>query len=384
MKETRKKKKTGVAKTKLSPELISKFTSLARRSEVPKPVYKEPDHFSVSSIGTFLDCRRLCWYTRIRQLVQKMQPEYYYIGRVWHSVLETLYNWKDFDAARRQIARAFKLESNSPWFTAAQNESMLTDKAKITGMLKGYEKQYGEEDFKLWKVVRSEITFKLPDFLNSGFDFTGRMDGAIQIDTGRHKGLWCLENKSASSIEPYQYDRAKIDTQLLGYICAATHILGQKPRGVIWNVVRKPSIRQKQHQTIEDYRRELIADYQDRPGFYFYRDFLPVSVTAMQQWEAEISNILLDFELACENLEDKSFWYKNPNQCTRFGRCPYLSLCTRGETRKTLMYFRIKSIEEDDIMKGKKHGKTAKRKREKEEARAAIIKSRRKRRVGED
>ncbi len=333
---------------------------------LPKKEFHVPRHFSVSSIGTFLTCRRKCWYSRIRRLVPKLSPDYFYIGRVWHEALDVLYSWQSYDAALRQIKRSIKKESKSPWFTADQFERIKTDRTILSAMLNGYYQVYGKEDFKKWRILRGEIEFNLPDFLNSGFDFNGRMDSALKIATGPHRGTWCLENKTASQISNYQLEQVKIDPQILGYVSACGHILGKKPRGVIWNVIRKPSIRQKKAQTLTAYRKELEQDYIDRPSFYYNREYLFVPTKAVEEWEEEITNVLLDFELACQQPEDKHIWYKNPSMCTMYGRCAYLSLCSRGEKIQTLSMFRIHTRDEETEKKGNKDGKRKTEKKRKE------------------
>ena len=342
---------------------------------MPKKEFHAPDHFSVSSIADFMCCRRRCWYGRIRRLQPKLAPDYYYIGRIWHEALEVLYSWQDYEAAVKQIKRSLKAEAQSPWFTAEQFERMATDRAVLTAMLNGYFEIYGKGDFKTWRVLRSEVIFNLPDFMNSGFGFTGRMDSIVRINKGKHKGIWVLENKTAGSLSNYHLEQAKIDPQLLGYVSAARHIVGEAPRGVIWNLIRKPSIRQKKNQTLQAFRRELQNDYVERPSFYYYRDYLPVSLKAVEAWESEVTNILLDFELACQQLKDPYIWYKNPGFCFHYGRCPYLSLCTRGETTRTLSLFRSRSDDELKV-KTKNKGTTKKKSREK------TIKKRRQRQSG--
>jgi len=254
---------------------------------------------------------------------------------------------------------------------------MGTDKVIIAAMLNGYYELYGKEDFKTWQVLRSEPMFDLPDFMNSGFNFLGRMDLTIRIKSGKHKGVWCLENKSRGRIDNYRLEHVKIDPQLLGYLSASRQMLGELPRGVIWNVVRKPSIRQKKNQTLQQYRNELKQDYIDRPSFYYYRDFLPVPPKAVDNWESEVTNTLLDFELACEHPEDPDIWYKNPSMCYAFDRCPYLPLCTRGENARTLALFRAR--EDDKPAKGKKDGKG---KETKKKSRQRVVRARRARQAG--
>ena len=331
---------------------------------VPESVYKLPTHFSVSSLSTFLSCRRKCWYSRVKQLVTKLSPDYFYVGRVWHEALEVLYSWQDYGAAVKQIKKTIKKESQTPWFTAEQYERMETDRTIITAMLHGYFEVYGKKDFTQWQFLRSEKEFVLKDFMNTGFDFVGRMDGVLKIKKGRKAGIWCLENKSTSNLTNYRLEQVKIDPQILGYMSAIRHLLGKCPKGVILNVIRKPSIRQKKTQTLKDYRKELMQDYLDRPSFYYNREYLYVGLKAVEAWEEETTNILLDYELACQQLDDKHFWYKNPSMCTQYGRCPYLSLCSRGESTRTLSMFRLQSDDEKKTPK-KVKSRVVKKKREK-------------------
>ena len=181
-------KKSSTAKTALG-KVDLRFNSKLSRL-LPRKEFHVPRHFSVSSIGDFLSCRRKCWWSRIRRLTPKLSPNYFYIGRIWHEALETLYGWQDYNAALRQIRRAIKKEAKSPWFTVEQHEQIQTDRTILSAMLNGYYEVYGKEDFKQWKILNTEKEFNLKDFLNSGFDFNGRMDSGVKIAAGLKKGLW--------------------------------------------------------------------------------------------------------------------------------------------------------------------------------------------------
>jgi hypothetical protein len=158
------------------------------------------------------------------------------------------------------------------------------------------------------------------------YRFAGKIDRIIDTP----QGFMILETKTTGeSIEPDSdyWLRLRIDTQISGYILAARK-LGYDVQSVMYDVIRKPSIRVTKKETIEQYAERLYNDLAERPGFYFARREIPRLESDLDEFRSElwrISKDVRDSELA-------SFFYRNTSACLAPYKCAYWPLCTNGFT----------------------------------------------------
>jgi len=316
--------------------------SRAKRINAIAPIREGPPHFSPSSMNNFLTCRRLCYWYLVRRLVKKGEKEALEIGLNWGNVMDELYSWEAIEPAVKALKKHYKKMKKKRFMADNTIEDLKVQEAMLTGMMKGYYEVHKEKDFKKWKFIRNELPFDIEDFMNTGLNFTGRLDGVIKINTKSDKGIWILEHKTTKDLRYHSIEGVRMSNQALGYMAAATHLLGEKPRGIIWNVVRKPSIRQKKNQSLKEYCEELVDDYQARPDFYFLRHYVNIKQSHIDQWAEEMTQAALDLHFCLENPTLLQLWYKNTNACANYGGCDYFPLCARGEKRSTLTFYETK------------------------------------------
>jgi hypothetical protein len=80
--------------------------------------------------------------------------------------------------------------------------------------------------------------------------------------------------------------RLRFNLQIYQYVLAA-RALGWDVALVIYDVTRKPSIRQKQTETVEQYGDRLAADTRERPEFYFARREVPILDQDVAEFEVQ-------------------------------------------------------------------------------------------------
>jgi len=222
-------------------------------------------------------------------------------------------------------------------------------------MFLGYVRQYTEEPF---RFVAVEEVFNCP-IVNPAtghpsrtFRMAGKVDGLVQMkETGEY---FVLEHKSAAQITGDYIERLPLDFQVLLY----THFMSQAAAvpiaGVIYDVVAKAQIKQKQGETEEEYqirKAELVAksksgrssakrrmpesdeEFQERlaqkysdPAM-FHREILYVSQEDIDEVVAEVWDLTQQLLQAHRD----GHWYRNDAMCFRYGRpCPYFPLCRSG------------------------------------------------------
>lgn len=207
-------------------------------------------------------------------------------------------------------------------FPADQQEAdeLEVAKATVEGMLTGYFERY--EPFEDHKP---ETEFKLPLVLKGGRKsrvhyIAGKIDDIVHTP----QGDWLVEYKTASQLTGSYFERLYLDEQVSMY-CYVLRRLGYNPVGVIYRVIRKPTIKVRKNESIRQYTDRLIEEYRARPDFYFLEQKLYRTQDDLDEFEIELRNKVQIFD------RDKKSGlnFRNTSHCSDYGGCPYLPLCTR-------------------------------------------------------
>lgn len=192
-------------------------------------------------------------------------------GSAWHHAMEA--RWQGLDcAATLAYAVAF-----------ADSFSEL-DVATLAGMLRGYFARYAESE--TVATLHPEQEFRMPLAGSRTFDVGGKIDGLGVLKDGR---LCLLEHKTCGediSPDGDYWMRLRFNPQIYQYVLAA-RALGWDVAVVLYDVARKPSIRQKQGETPEAFGERLAADARERPEFYFARREVPILEQDLAEFEAQ-------------------------------------------------------------------------------------------------
>ena len=236
------------------------------------------------------------------------------IGTAWHSAMEA--RWKGSSYEHALLA-------------ALQGEFDEFQAATLSGLLAGYYRRYDQEPI---IALNPEIEFRHPIMGSRTFDSAGKIDGLGTLADGR---TVLLEHKTtADSIESNSdyWLRLRLNQQVMQYLCAARE-LGHDVQTIIYDVCRKPSIRQKQTETAEEFGARLAADTLARPEFYFARREVPVLDQDLEEFKVqryELSKLILTLRQA-ENrtaLREQAW----PRNLSDFGcrMCPFSSFCLQS------------------------------------------------------
>lgn len=209
-------------------------------------------------------------------------------------------------------------------------------KATVEGMLRGYMSRY--EPF---KDHTPETEFQFPVLLENGRKsrkhyLAGKIDDIVH----RKDGDWVVEYKTAGQLTGSYFDRLYVDEQITMY-CYALKRLGMNPVGVIYRVIRKPTIRPRKGESMAQYTQRLTQDHLDRPDFYFFQNELYRSQDDLHAFEESVRERILAFD------RDKRAGrnYMNTGHCCVYAGCQYLPLCTRQAGAEAL-YERKEAHEE--------------------------------------
>lgn len=284
-----------------------------------------------SAMTDFKNCKRKYYYRNHLKLVPRKEKPSLLLGRAVHKGLELYYQGNNIDGCID--AGIFILEDVDKSFWQQEDfDALEVNKAILTGMLKGYSLQF--QDRGMFEVIEPEYQFTIPvinpatQFASKTFEHSGKIDGLFKTRSGQ---WWIREFKTASQIDKHYIDRLSLDTQITSYIDGVQAVKGIQIAGVIYTILKKPSIKQKQTETVEQYCQRVIQDYQERLDFYFHQETLYRDQNDLDEWRFEKWDIARDIA----DSEKNDRWYKNTAYCSQMGGCAYMPLCIKGSEALT-------------------------------------------------
>lgn len=189
--------------------------------------------------------------------------------------------------------------------------------------------------FKMWtkdftdvKWIALEHQFLQPGLLPK----RGKMDGSFHP-----KDLptqpWLFETKTKSRLgekgESNLVDILGFELQVQLYLGVLQEQTGNLPRGVLYNIIRRPSMTQKKGETMTQFRERLVADIRKRPEYYFIRMRMSVDRRELAQQQDEIEELIRDFYTWAQG---KAPHYRNSDHCeNKYGSCEFLAICGRQD-----------------------------------------------------
>ena len=218
------------------------------------------------------------------------------------------------------INEAMALFDSVQPLTQAEQDQMDADRATCRAMLLGAEKAFSALD-----EMQPEVEFCIPIInprtmeASPDFMLAGKVDGICSRDGE----TWLVEYKTASNISQQYISRLALDGQVTTYIYAMQRVLGRPIAGVIYRVIRKPSIRRGQGETAEQYCSRLEAEYQNRPEFYYVEQLLYRNPDDIRAFEQEL------WDITQRMLWDRQqgICLHNTARCTDYGSCDYMPIC---------------------------------------------------------
>lgn len=276
--------------------------------------YKIEDGITQSILSTWLGCRQAArfYLDGWRSDAPKRALQF---GSLMHKLLEAYYTTGDpveyvFDSIEDRW-RKKAVEAGDDL------QQVEMDLCLSRVLFQEYVKYYRAKDAKK-EWLELEGVFDV-DF--NGYRLRGMTDGVYK----QGKGTWILETKTASRIdEETLSDALLFNFQNLFYIVAKQIQLGKPVKGVLYNIIRKPSLRQKKNEPIGEFMQRIAEDVAARPDWYFVRFEIVYTRKRIKQFKDELQSKLGEFELW---VRGKLPTYKNENTCVGRWSCRFLKAC---------------------------------------------------------
>ncbi|MFH1394922.1 MAG: PD-(D/E)XK nuclease family protein [Candidatus Omnitrophota bacterium] len=194
--------------------------------------------------------------------------------------------------------------------------------------------KFWEEDLEKLNWINLEDQFNIPYTLKSGkyagvtIPISGKKDG--QFTYSSSEKIWLFETKNLSRIEEGTLaETLPLNLQVNLYLWALRQEYKKLPAGILYNIIRRPGLRQKVSESLQQFAVRCAEDISKRPEFYFIRLEIKMLMSDMDSWEKEFNNLLSDFY---------AWWkgdlgtYGHSSECNgKYGRCEYLPICAEED-----------------------------------------------------
>lgn len=297
------------------------------------------DGVTQSMLATFLTCKekfRLSYVEGWRTAKVGTAPMEF--GSCIHEILDMVYSAsKEYDSqeflemidvAISNACKAFEdekyeklVEDGNDWDTLAENVS-------IAEVLLPQYFQYWRSDWFTVEWIALEEVFDIPiEIDGETYRVRGKIDGLQRIKDK----LWLFETKTKGRIdEDAIVDKLAIDLQVNLYLWAIWKKYQEFPVGVVYNIIRRPQLRQGKNEKLSEFISRIKADIADRPDFYFMRSHGAIDKSEIKEWEQKELIPILRELIRWNNGEGH---FKNVSACTGgFFPCHYLKICGQQET----------------------------------------------------
>lgn len=272
----------------------------------------------------YQECPKKFYYRNELGYLPVREAEALSFGKAFHTLLEYWF---------RDVIDLPVMVENADPFTAV----------KIEELFRGYCAK--------WPRVKAdavECEYVLP-LLNPAttapsrtFELAGKIDAIVSGDVVEHK-------TTSDSIEDpacEYWQRLSLDSQISGYFLAAEK-LGYKPSKIIYDVIKKPTIRPAKatpeevrkykkdgtlyanqratDETPEEFRQRLREDITANPDKYFQRREIARLENDLVEYMQDVWSVA---KLIMESRAE-GYWPKRISQCFSYGRCPYYEVCAK-------------------------------------------------------
>lgn len=258
---------------------------------------------SASLIKTYKTCRRKYELRYLEELEPVAKAQALTDGTNYHAGIEAFY--KDGEII---------CDMNEP---------------KISAMVWAYAHYIAEQNPELAEVETAEKWFEYP--LTKKHSIVGRNDAIA-------KNGMAVEHKTTSNDvdDEYVYN-LQWDEQIL------TYMLATGINEMLYTVIKKPTIRQKQNETAEEF-------YERCKEWYSTDTDLKMRVIKVTRSHEEIEEHRKNLIVLADEIENQKHFYRNPTACTCYNRrCEYAPICLNYNPQLTYVEFEKKKRYSEEL-----------------------------------
>lgn len=276
---------------------------------------------SHTSISSLLNCARRYELGYVERLEPFRRPEPLSLGRAYQLSIEA------GDPAVG--AEALRYEAATP-ASQPEEDALRVREQVIYCASRAYLEQWGHEPQGVREYgYRVRLRNPATGRYSNTFDLLGYADELI--DRADHLEL--VENKLVGAIDAASIRRLPLDRQVTLACYGTWRATGKFVRVVHYRLMRKPSIKQRKGESIENYLARIDTDYRERgTEFYMRAESVFRSADDLLRIEAE----LWEWADELRRYEQRSVWPRNTSHCHDYGGCPFIPICVGDPDARAL------------------------------------------------
>lgn len=284
----------------------------------------EVQGISQSSMRNFMSCRRK-WMLSIAGLQRKDTQRNTHFGSIVHEMLDLVY--QNIDTLKLKDLNEFITLELEKYLEKHQDEIFIPsdqynmEKAMAIAITEGYFR-YFRKDRDNFLSIKPEYEFAVP---YKGVTLRGKVDGISEL---KNHELWQIEHKTKSRVDEEGILAAlQFDFQNLMYSFILDMTNDELIKGVIYNVIRKPQLRQGKDESPKSFFSRIKADIKSRQDWYYNRYEIVYSKKDKIKFKKQLDGILKEIKLfIAGELPD----IQNPAHCLHPFKCEFLNFCSSG------------------------------------------------------
>ena len=177
-------------------------------------------------------------------------------------------------------------------------------------------------------ILKHEVLFEYK--IGYGVILTGKLDGLTSDSV--------FELKSASKVDDEYFYNLQKNVQVSSYL------LSQGLNRMTYCVIQKPSIRQKQNESIEEFNQRLIAYYEDT-----VINYNKIFIRTERRTKEDIEECKKELHQIAREIRSCKTFYKNPAACSIFP-CSYSSICLNYQPKQIPFGYERKEAKNEELM----------------------------------
>lgn len=286
---------------------------------------------------TFLDCQYRYFLEYERRLSPVSEAAYFVWGALIHECLEAVDNGistENFIEGERT-----RIEESTEILTEKQITQMDLFLNLLQYVMDAYLLKYYEKDLARYETLGAERIFELE--LPSGAIFKGKIDRVVRDTVTGETYIW--EIKTAAMTGDTYWQAIQIGSQPIGYLLAAQRCYGFQVTKVIYDVLKKPQIRQKVHEPDADFYIRVGEAYLLGRDKYFERRPITKTQQQIDTYYYEIDQVARDIMW---HTKEGSFAMHHPTN--KKGGCCYYPICVNGEHSEAEDMFYMRNVDKTE------------------------------------
>jgi len=293
----------------------------------------EEKKLSYSQVSLFQECEVKYYNTYKLNLERIQYKSTFLIGNVVQFGINLIF--KKVNDPLKQTMKFFDLEKNKlrkGLNLSTEDEDDLNDQEMaIRGIIKAYPIVHAKF---LKDVTAIEPEKSVSLIMGNGIKLVGRVDNLIWYK----RELWGHELKTTKSISPEYVKSIQTNLQIAGYFHAYNSVYTPKMKGIIFDLIQKPSIRQKKDESRRQFLERLAQYYLTDSNEKFYMERIEHPLIKRHNVEKVFTHVGKRM-LECKTEDD---YTPNYRSCNNYGRCDFWDICHIGRQPVVMQNYRDK------------------------------------------